>query len=97
MTSEGDQVPWERRGLRGTVREAPPMFRLLLGETTGRDCALVYGVSDRTPSCWGSRGWDWLLRDGGAGGGPSEFASAWARRGGFDDRSPGMFGRRYRS
>lgn len=57
------------------------MFLLLLGETMGRDCALVYGVSDRTPSCWGSRVWDRLLRDGGAGGGPSEFASAWARRG----------------
>lgn len=53
-------MPWEWWGLRGTVREAPPMFLLLLGETMGRDCALVYGVSDRTPSCWGSRVWDRL-------------------------------------
>lgn len=36
-----------------TVCVAPPMFKLLLGETMGRDCALVYGVSDRTASCWG--------------------------------------------
>lgn len=41
---------------------APPMFKLPLGETMRRDCALICGVSDRTALCWGFLVWDWLLR-----------------------------------
>lgn len=89
-------MPWEWWGLRGTVREAPPMFLLLLGETMGRDCTLVYGVSDRTPSCWGScvgpalEGWRGGRRT-------IRVRFCLGATGGLDDRSPGMFGRRYRS